>query len=247
MTQTIGTVTIDARPQQDSRLGRQMVHDERSRAFVLPRGAVDRSTWRDKSIRLYDPSPNPNQTVGNCTTCAKAMQLNAIGNRVKGRVLDMGWALGAYEWETHNDEFPGAWNRDGSGQDTGSSGLSSCKTAIHFGDGAAYQWEFGGADGVVANIMAGRAMSLGTWWYWDMFKASGGVIANRPLVKPTGGHAGGHQWIARGYDVDRDLVLGRCWWGTGPASEVHRDFWITRTDLADLLADGGDAHFQRSV
>ena len=243
MTQSTGTLTIDVRPQNDHRLGRQMVHDERSRAFVAPRAPIDRGSWHDKAIRLYDPTPNPNQTIGNCTGCAKSMQLNATGNRVTGRVLRMSDAERIYSVATGLDPWEGTWPPT----DTGSSGLASAKAAQQLGLAGEYVWEFEGIDGVVQNIMEGRAMSLGTWWYYGMFDATGGVFNGLPVVRPTGGQAGGHQWVARGYDADRDRILGRCWWGTGPASEVHQDFWIARSDAGDLLADGGDAHWQKSV
>lgn len=237
MTQSSGTLTLDIIAQEDHRLGRQMVHDERSRAFAVPRTAVDRSSWRDKAIRLYDPRVNPNQSVGNCTMCAKAMQMNSIGNRKTGRVLGMAWATEGYRVVTRIDPFPGQWEPD----DTGSSGLASCKAAQQMGVGGAYQWEFGGADGVIQNIMEGRAMSNGTWWMGDMFGPSGGTYAGLPIVSPTGGRVGGHQYIARGYDRERDLVLCRCWWGG------FRDFWMKRTDFDALLRDGGDSHFQHTV
>lgn len=210
-----------------------MVHDERSRAFAMPTRAVDRSTWRDKAVRLYDPRSNPAQSVGNCTMCAKAMQFNAVGNRRAGIVLGMGWALDGYRAVTRIDPFPGQWEPD----DTGSSGLASCKAAQQSGDGGEYRWLFGGADEVVQNIMEGYAISAGTWWYGDMFEANG-TFAGLPIFAPTGGQVGGHQYVLRGYDKDSDLVLGRCWWGG------IRDFWIFRENLDMLLRDGGDAHWQ---
>lgn len=220
--------------QQSDLLGRQVVHDPRSRSFPLKAvtGPVDRSTWRDKAIRIYDPTPNPNQEVGCCTGVAKCSQLNAVGNRVTGRVLKMPDAERIYSRNTQIDPWEGSWPPD----DTGSSALASCKTAQEFGLAREYRWIFGGADEVVQNIIEGRVISVGTWWYWDMFDQD-----SRGLVTPTGGRAGGHQWVARGYDVDRDWVLGRCWWGD------FRDFWIARTDLHSLLMDDGDAHFQKSV
>jgi hypothetical protein len=76
-------------------------------------------------------------------------------------------------------------------------------------------------------------ISVGTWWYEAMFhrQPSG-------LVRVMGDRAGGHQYVIRGYDESRDLVLGRCWWGE------FRDFWLMRSDLDMLLRDGGDAHWQ---
>jgi hypothetical protein len=227
----VKVITVE---QQSPLLGRNVVHDERSRSFPMAQftTGIDRGAWRDRINRIYDPYPNPNQVVGCCTGVAKCTQLNAGNNRVKGRVLKLKDAENIYSRNTQIDPWEGEWPPT----DTGSSGLASCKTAIEFGLARDYFWLFGGADEVVENIMQGRVISVGTWWYWDMFNKD-----SRGLVRPTGGRAGGHQWVARGYDVDRDEVMGRCWWGD------FKDFWIKRTDLQDLLLDDGDAHFQLTV
>lgn len=226
-------------PTDDPRLGRHVEHDELSRRFAMS-VPIDKSTWVDKRNRIYDPTPNPNQSVGNCTMCAKAMQLNTVGNRTAGVRLDMAWAMNTYSWETANDEFDGAFPPD----DTGSSGLASCKTAQQFGVGGAYRWLFGGADEVVANIMAGKTINVGTYWYDDMFEGFKHYYS-MPVIKPGGSIAGGHEWSVRGYSVVTDRILGRCWWGPPDASlDVHRDFWMARGDLQDLLMDDGDAHWQ---
>ena len=240
------TLDIEVVEQQDHRLGRNKVHDPASRGFVMPRTAIDRSSWRDKSVRVYDPIPNPNQCHGECTGCAEAMMLNMIGNRKTGRVLRMCDAHKVYADASQNDPWEGGmtWIADGcqvAGEDTGSSGLSAAKASIKFGWGSVYRWEFGGGDGVVQQVQEGKGQSVGTWWYGDMFGPSAGTYAGLPIVKPTGGRVGGHQYLIRGYDVDKDYVLGRCWWGG------FRDFWITRTDLDSLLRDGGDAHFTRTA
>jgi hypothetical protein len=173
---------IEQVAQESPLLGRQKVHDERSRSFAMATVTppVDYTTWRDRSLRIYDPLPNPDQAVGCCTGVAKCSQLNSAGNRRLGRVLNMKDAERIYSRNTEIDPWPGQWPP----VDTGSSGLASAKTAREFGQ------------------------------------------------------AGGHQYVIRGYDKDRDWVLGRCWWGG------FRDFWLTRHDLDALLRDGGDAHFQ---
>lgn len=219
---------IEVIEQQSHLLGRNKVHDERSRAFPLLT-AVDRSTWHDKAIRLYDPWPNPNQAVGCCTGVAKCCQFNAVGNRRMGVVLDMKTAELIYSQNTRIDPWEGVWPPD----DTGSSGLASAKTAQARGLGGEYRWLFGGADEVVQSIMEGKPISVGTYWHWDMFDQNADG-----LITPTGGKAGGHQYVVRGYWKSRDWVLGRCWWGS------YRDFWISRKDLDSLLRDGGDAHWQ---
>lgn len=227
-------VLIEQRARQPGYLGRNKVHDPRSRAFPMM-VTVDRSLWRDKAIRLYEPFPNPYQRVGCCTGVAKASQLNAVGNRVSGRVLNLTDAERMYSRNSEIDPFPGTWPPT----DTGSSGLASAKTAIEFGWATdEYRWIFGGADEVVQNIMEGRVISAGTWWYWSMFVRDS---LGRITVSEAEGQAGGHQYVLRGYDLSSDYVLGRCWWGD------FRDFWIKRTDLDMLLRDGGDAHYQKSV
>lgn len=226
------SIDVATHPVTDRRLGRQMVHDSRSRAFALPM-AVDRSAWRDKAIRLYDPLPNPNQSIGNCTGCAKAMQFNAVGNRTTGQVLDMGTATALYTKATTLDPWQGSWPPD----DTGSSGLASAKAAQALGYGGAYRWLFGGVDEVVQTIMGGDPVSIGTWWYEGMFTLRTGIWGY-PQVVVSGNKAGGHQYLARGYDTSSDMVLCRNWWGT------YRDFWIDRSSLGALIADGGDAHVQ---
>lgn len=218
----------------DPRLGRQLVHDPRSRAFALPMRAIDRSLWRDRRIRLYDPLPNPNQMIGNCTGCSKMMQFNAVGNRVTGVVLKMPKATKVYSLATTLDPWEGSWEPD----DTGSSGLAAAKAAQLLGLGGEYRWLFGGADEVVQAVMEGHAVSVGAWWYEPMF--TNRYADGRPLTV-SGDRAGGHQWTAHGYWKARDYVLGRCWWGT------YRDFWIRRVDLQRLLDEGGDAHVQKRL
>jgi hypothetical protein len=225
------SVNVHTVEQQDPRLGRQMVHDSRSLQFPAS-FAVDPATWRTKSIRVYEPLPNPNQEVGCCTGVSKCTMFNAVGNRKTGSVLDMDDALSVYSLATTLDPWDGAFPP----VDTGSSGLAAAKAAQQLGLGGQYRWLFGGADEIVQAVMGGICVSVGTWWYNDMFDRD---VDGR--VQPTGAQAGGHQWTVRGYDKGKDWILGRCWWGD------FRDFWIARADLDELLHDGGDAHIQERV
>jgi hypothetical protein len=215
-------------PQQYNHLGRQLVHDPRSKAFPVLT-VVDRANWVTKTIRLYDPVKNPNQCHGECTGVAKCIQFNAAGNRVRGQVLDMDDAHKFYSMATSLDPFPGTWPPD----DTGSSGLASAKAAQKLGLGGEYRHVFNGADGVVQLIQQSYVVSVGTWWYDGMMRPSIGNV-----IEPTGRQVGGHQYAARGYDVKTDLVTLRCWWGS------YRDVRIKREHLNELILDGGDAHIQ---
>lgn len=218
--------------QEDRRLGRQMVHDERSRSFAmgLP---VDQTKWRTKSNRIIDPHPNPDQPRGNCTGCEKAMAFNRLGNRFPRRVLKMDDADAIYSLATTLDPWEGSWPPE----DTGSSGLAAAKAAQQLGFGGEYRWIFGGADEVVEAVLAGETVGVGTWWYEGGFERK--PIRGGYQIEMTGRRVGGHQWTIRGYDHRRDLMLGRCWWGD------YRDVYISRAHLNDLLMDDGDAIVQK--
>jgi hypothetical protein len=218
-------------PPSDPRLKRHVVHDSRSLDFPA-QVTVDKSTWRTKTLRTYDPRPNPNQVDGNCTAVAKCVQFNTAPNRKVGVTLDMPFAENLYVYETQIDPFPGQMPAD----DTGSNGLASAKAAQHYKIGGTYRWLFGGADQVVQAIMDNEAVSCGTAWYEEMFN-----LDPNGVIHPGGAVAGGHQWCARGYDKAKDQVIGRCWWGE------FRDFRIARADLDALLSDDGDAHIQERV
>jgi hypothetical protein len=218
-------------PQLRPNLGRQRVHDSLSRAFPA-RATIDRSKWVTKTIRIYDPIPNPDQCHGECTGCAKSMEFNAVSNRVKGVVLNMETAHKLYALATNLDPFKGEWPPD----DTGSSGLAAAKAAQKLGLGGEYRHVFNGADEVVQLIQEGRVVNVGTWWYDGMFTPDA-----KGIIEPTGPQVGGHQYIARGYELKRDLVLIRCWWGT------YRDVYIKRVRLNELLQDEGDAHIQNRI
>lgn len=217
--------------QRDPRLGRNIVHDVRSRGFAMGL-TPDPSTWVTKSIRIYDPIPNENQCHGECTCCAQCMLFNTAGNRKTGQVLHMDTAHKLYSLATTIDPFDGSWTAP-TWEDTGSSGLAAAKASIALGLGGPYRFIFGGADEVVQTIMTGRTVSLGTAWMNGMFEPDA-----KGFIWPTGGVAGGHQYIARGYNKPYDAVKIRCWWGT------FRDVLIKRTVLNDLLMDNGDAHTQ---
>lgn len=227
------TAAVDLRvevvEQQDKRLGRQLVHDPRSRAFTAALPA-EGTPLRSVQHRRYDPRPEPDQPVGCCTGVGEAMMGNAVGNRVRGAVLDMDDALAIYRFATSLDPFPGTYPPE----DTGSSGLAAAKAAVRLGYATRYEWFFG-LDAILRGLQDGP-ISFGGWWTWDMFRAT----ADRPVVRPTGGMAGGHQWMLSGHDVPRGVLWGECWWG--PRFGRRGRFGITVEDFDTLVRDGGDAH-----
>jgi hypothetical protein len=219
---------IERVEQQYPHLGRQLVHDPRSRGFPVET-AVDKATWRTKNVRIYDPLINPNQCHGECTGCAKAMEFNAVGNRVPKVTLDMDTAHKFYHTATTIDPFAGEWPPD----DTGSSGLAAAKAAQQLGMGGEYRHLFGGADEIVQLIMQRRVVNVGVWWYDGLFHPNA-----KGIIEPTGPKVGGHQFIVHGYYKPFDALVIRCWWGK------YRDVYIKREHLNQLVLDGGDAHIQ---
>jgi hypothetical protein len=218
-------VTVE---QTDPRLGRQVVHDPRSRSFAFQ---ADTPPRRDIQLRVYGPTPRPNQTIGNCTGVDQAVKCDTVGNRVKGHILTMVDAERIYAKATELDPWPGTYPPD----DTGSSGLAACKAAQFFGLISDYSWIFNGVDGIFAALAAGRPVGVGTWWLENMFN----VAPATGLVDVSGQRAGGHQWAVTGYRKRLDAFRGECWWGDWG---ITGGFLIRSDDLAELLADDGDAH-----
>jgi endonuclease YncB( thermonuclease family) len=133
------------------------------------------------------------------------MQLNAVGNRKAGRVLNLGYATSVlYPLSTRLDPFPGEYPPT----DTGSSGLASAKAAKQLGIGGDYFWLFD-VNAVVQAVIDGDVVSVGTVWTDGMFDLDG-----RGFIAPTGNIAGGHQYAIRDGDTCAAIVDrgGRDWW-----------------------------------
>jgi hypothetical protein len=222
-------------PQEDPRLGRNCVHDPRSRRFAFQATETPR---RDITLRVYNPRPNPNQRVGCCTGVDAAVKANTAGNRVKGVVLGMDDALKVYSRATQLDPWPGSWEPD----DTGSSGLAACQAQVEMGWIDRYEWIFSGTDGIYAALTQGRPVGVGTWWKARMFE----IDKMSGLIDVSGERVGGHQYSIVGYRKRLDAFIGLCWWGDWGMDAQGR-FLIRRASLQDLLMDDGDAHVTQRV
>lgn len=234
MTADLHVVTV---PQQDVRLGRQVVHDPRSRNYPLRLTALPDLPTKAIRHRIYGPRITPNQKISCCSGVDQAVKCDAAGNRVAGVVLGMPDAERIYSLATSLDPFPGEYPPE----DTGSSGLGACKASKQLGLILRYEWILGGARQVVAALAGGpstpgRCVGIGTWWYDNMFRPDEETL----LVKPTGPKVGGHQWTATGYEPRYNAVEGFCWWG--PTFGDKGRFRIKLDDLDALLADDGDGH-----
>jgi hypothetical protein len=217
--------------QTDPRLGWQNVKDDRSLGY--PYAHNTEAPRYDIQLRSFGPRRVPEQLIGCCTGVDQCVKGNMWGNRVKGVVLDLDDAVRIYSRATQFDPWPGSYPP----QDTGSSGLAACKASQEFGLITRYEWIFTGPDGVYAALRAGRPVGVGARWDNNMFQPD----PTTGLVRLGGGLGGGHQWTVDGYRRRYDAFTGLCWWGHWGLNGKGR-FLIRRTDLAELLADDGDAH-----
>lgn len=220
-------VTVE---QQDPRLGRQVVHDPRSRNFAFPARETPR---RDITLRVYNPRPNPSQELGCCTGVDAVVKCNTAGNRIAGNVLGMSNAVKVYSRATQLDPWQGSYPPD----DSGSSGLAACQASVEQGLITEYSWIFSGTDGIYAALIQGRPVGVGTWWHARMFE----IDHMSGLIDCSGERVGGHQWTVVGYRKRLDAFIGLCWWGDWGMDKQGR-FLIRRASLQDLLSDDGDAH-----
>lgn len=218
-------------PSTDPRLGRNVAHDDRSRAFTGPLVGTG-TTLATVFHRQYDPTPMPNQVIGNCTGCAEMMMANTVGNRRVGKVLTMAQADRCYFRATEIDGFDGTMPPE----DTGSDGLHAAKASVEQGVGSSYRWYFG-IDQVLRGLQL-LPIAVGTVWLNRMFDPD--PRTHVVSVDQSDEVAGGHEWLLTGYDARTRLVTGKCWWG--PDFGYRGRFKTAVEGLEWLLGQDGDAH-----
>lgn len=207
-------------------LGRHVEHDETSKQFPAPRLAagVERHDVRWRSRR----PPFDQGQLGSCTGNAAAGQLVTSDLRGTYRHLyTEPTAVKIYERATVIDDFPGSYPPD----DTGSSGLAVAKVALERRDILSYDHAFG-IDWAIDNLMNGSQL-WGTRWDNNMFYPD-----DQGFVRPGGGTAGGHEYLAIGYVTELNAILYRNSWGPwGPLGGL---FLMHVSDAGALLEDDGD-------
>lgn len=199
-------------------------HDPRSLNFPAPTDIAPVSKW----WRHYGPVLDQGQ-VGSCTGNAAAQALNTKPFHVVGSAcLKEPDAVALYTLATQLDSYPGSYPD----QDTGSDGLSVAKAAQQKGYITGYQHSFG-LDHLLSALQFGPSI-VGTVWTNDMFYPDA-----EGFVKPTGGDAGGHEYLCSGVNMKyRFLRFLNSW---SPLWGKHGHFFITFDDFSTLLGQGGDA------
>jgi hypothetical protein len=228
--------------------GRLQHHDPQSRSFphaTLPSAALRSVAWNRRS-----PILDQGQR-GSCTgnagagwlatdsagrTAADTVTITAAGAAAShGRFkagphkLDEAFAVALYSLATVLDGLPGTYPP----QDSGSCGLGVAKALKALGLASAYRHAF--SEQAMASALQIGPVIIGVPWLVSMEspRADG-----RIPVDPVSGVAGGHEVEVAAIDVEG----GRYWitnsWGAGWG--VDGRGWVTRDDMAWLLAQGGD-------
>ena len=217
----------------DPLLGRNIGHDERSRAFAYqaPSDVPLQSVRHHSNIRTL------HQTVGSCT-CHSALKLCTyqhwftLSREQQQLIINDpdGLATDWYRETTRNDEFAGAWEPD----DTGSSGTSASKTAVRRGFAKGFQHSFSFDD--TLHMLTERPVAIGVWWYSSFDNPD----ANGRVSLPSGARRrGGHEFVLDELIVETKMVGAQNSWGDSWG--LNGRFCFAWQDLQRLLDEDGDA------
>lgn len=197
-------------------------HDPRSLAHPAPADLPVLSVKWPRLGKVLDQG-----NVGSCVGNASAQSLNhrAFYRRYHDETdaRDNIYALA-----TRLDTYPGSYPS----QDTGSDGLAGAKACQQLGYIGSYTHAFG-LDHVLAALQTGPLI-VGTPWYNDMFNPD-----SHYRVHPTGGVAGGHEYVLDGVNTTaKTLRFLNSWsdqWG------YMGRFYMSYADFSSLLSQQGDA------
>lgn len=115
----------------------------------------------------------------------------------------------------------------------GSSVLAGAKAALERGWIVAYHWAFSEPE-LAAGVSRRGPAVLGLPWYEGMFEPDAAGF-----LRPTGQLAGGHCILDRGLSLRRGAHRVHNSWGLGWGE--NGEAWISRADMAALLAQDGEA------
>lgn len=220
----------------DPRLGRHLVHDERSRAFALePVALPTAKVLHTRRAPIFDQGE-----VGSCTGNAGLGMLASmptlppalVAKGVDPALWTERDAVELYSEETRLDdrEIPGHYPPE----DTGSAGLYLCKALKARGWITTYRHGF--ALTTALGWLGHQPIAIGIPWLNSMFQPS---RLHHLRVDRRSGVAGGHEVCLDGIDPGRSLVrVCNSWgesWGDGGRA------WLSYADLGWLLSQGGDA------
>lgn len=209
----------------DPRLGRVPEFDERSRDYPVTRSlqaayvadaAPIRRTWR------LDGRLDQEQSDA-CTGHAWTHEHAAEPKRHKPT------SQLAFQWYDLARKLDGLPDEDGGGSTT----LGAAKAGVRMGYFDSYEWCFTLED-VLLTISHLGCVVVGTVWRRGMFSPS-----REGIIHPTGPDDGGHEYLLRGYDPRRGLLVGSNSWGESWGRKG--DFLIPAEQWDVLRRADGDA------
>ena len=213
-------------------LGRRVEVDERSRAYAIEAHPAAASLRKTSTLwQRYSPILDQG-SVGSCTGNAMAGALGCWPfSRTSGdaeRWTEVA-AVDLYARATRLDPYPGAYPPD----DTGSSGLAVAKAARQLG--AIKGWRHAYTLDALLHALQSGPLIVGAPWHADMFTpAADGSVA------PAGPIEGGHEWLVRGWDADKQALRCDNSWSAswGP---LGGSFLVPGIAWDQLLREGADA------
>lgn len=149
----------------------------------------------------------------------------------RGRLYQNRDGLNFYHLATEDDAIDGTYPPD----DTGSSGIGLAKALVGLGLVDRYTHAFGFDH--FRDAIAVQPVACGTLWTQTMFTPDADAIVEVGDFSDDN-IAGGHEYMVRGIDYEKEIVWARNHWGKawGKAGE----FGVRFDDFERLLLNGGD-------
>jgi len=225
-------------------LGRHVLLDSRSKDYaVQPDGVTPIVSKRHpQSISILDQGQTGECTGDSSTSCAYHDPFFTPGMTNWRYTPDQSGARAWYHENTVEDGYPGTWNVDGTGQDTGSDGLTASKVAEEAGIISGYQAALD-LDSSLQALMKTPGIT-GIPWYNSMFDAPASGLLT---VTASSGLAGGHELctdevVAADAPSNGTGVLlvggpnswGPSWGDTGRWYMKASDWWSLRQQNGDV-------------